>query len=118
MTNKTQVYLIGSDISKFEYDIYCSKKIKSLSERNVNLNAIFARNFEELPVVKKYCLKHKIETIDLEKDEKNYFVDVVRYNLDNPDKKNLAVLVSEKRVKALRLNFFFKQDPCFNPHLI
>lgn len=112
----TNIYLIGSDISPFEYDIFCAKKIKNLSECNVNLNAIFAKDFKKLPVVKRYCSKHKIETINLDPDEKYSHFEIVRYNLDNPDKKNLAALVSEKM--TLKLNWLFRWDPSFNSHIV
>ena len=117
MTDKTKIYLIGfNEVSLFTCDIYSSKKIKMLGECNVKLDAVFAKNFENLPVVKRYCLKHEIETISLEKDEQNYSLNIIRYNYNNPDKKNLAALVSEKM--AVNLNFLFRQDQYFYPYIV
>jgi len=115
--NKTNIYLIGSDeTSVFNYDIFCAKKIKSLYECKGELDAIFAKNFENLPIAEKYCSEHNIETINLEKNEQNFFYSIVRYSAEQNDKKNLAALVSEKM--TLKLNLLFKLDPCFESHLI
>src|SRR3989338_7682149 len=107
MMEKTKIYLIGFDeVSPFTCDIYSSKKIKMLGECNVKLDVVFAKSFENFPVFKRYCLNHKIETISLEKDEQNYLFSVVRYTHNNPDKRNLAALVSEKMTS--NLDFLFK----------
>ena len=117
MVEKTKIYLIGFDEdSLFTCDIYYSKKIKMLSEFNINLDTVFAKSFENLPIFKRYCLNHKIETISLEKDEQNYSLNIIRYNYNNPDKKNLAALVSDKM--AVNLNFLFRQDQYFYPYLV
>ena len=117
MVEKTKIYLIGFDEdSIFTCDIYSSKKIKMLGECNVKLDVVFAKSFENFPVFKRYCLNHKIETINLEKDEKNPFFDVVRYSSNNLDKKNLGALVSSKMV--LNLDFLFKQDPYFYSYIV
>ncbi|MEK6844995.1 MAG: hypothetical protein AABX44_01945 [Nanoarchaeota archaeon] len=116
MIEKTEIYIIGFDkTANFMPDVFCAKKIKDLSECNVNLNAVFTKDFEKLPIVKRYCSKHEIETINLDPDEKYYF-EIVRYNLNNPDKKNLVALVSEKI--ALRLNGLFGKDLSFNSHIV
>src|SRR3989344_2783889 len=117
MVEKTKIYLIGFDeVSPFTCDIYSSKKIKMLGECNVKLDAVFAKNFENLPIFKRYCLKHEIETISLEKDEQNYLLSIARYHGNNPNKKNLAALVSDKI--TLKLDFLFKQDPYFYPYIV
>lgn len=113
---KTKIYLIGFDeTSNFISDIYCMKKIKDLSELNIRLDAVFAKEIEKFLGVKEYCLNHKIETIKIESGE-NYFISVVRYSVNNLDKKNLATLISEKNVS--KLNWFFRQDPDFNSQII
>jgi len=113
---KINIYLIDFHGSIFEHDIYYSKKIKSLGECEIKLDAVFAKDFKFLPIVDKYCSNHNIETINLEKNLQNYFLEVIRYNVNNPDKRNLVVLISEKI--SSKLNSLFKQDPCFNPHII
>ena len=117
MTEKIKIYLIGFDeTSLFTRDIYSTKKIKMISECNINLDAVFAKNFENLPVVKRYCLKHKIEIIGLEKDEQNYFLSIARYHDNNLNKKNLAALTSWKI--ASNLDFLFKQDQHFYSYIV
>ena len=117
MTEKIKIYLIGFDeASPFTCDIYSSKKIKMLGECNVKLDAVFAKNFNNFPVVKRYCLEHEIESINLEKGEQSYFLNVARYHGNHPDKKNLAALVPSKI--SLNLDFLFKQDPYFYSHII
>lgn len=113
---KTKIYIIGFDeTSNFISDIYCMKKIKDLSELNIRLDVVFAKEIEKFIGVKEYCLNHKIETIKIESGE-NYFISVVRYSVNNLDKKNLATLISEKNVS--KLNWFFRQDPDFNSQII
>lgn len=116
MAEKTKIYLIGFDeASNFISDVYSMKKIKSLRECNIKLDAVFAKDIEKFLGVEKYCLNHQIETINITSDE-NYFISVADYSLNNPDKRNLAALISEKKV--LRLNWLLKQDMDFNPHII
>ncbi len=116
MTDRIKIYLIGFDASIFESDIHCIKKMKSLDELEIKLNAVFAKNFKKMPVVKRYCSNHKIETINLVPDEQNFFYSIIRYSLYKNDKKNLAALVPEKMIS--KLNYLFKQDGCFEPHII
>ncbi len=116
MAEKTNVYLIGFDeASKFALEIYSMKKMRNLRECNVKLNAVFTDDFEKFPGVKKYCLNHQIETINLAPDEE-YFISIVHYSIDNMDKKNLAALISENKV--FKLNCLLKNDVEFDPHVI
>lgn len=115
MAEKIQMYLIGFDENfKFESDIYCLKKIKDLVKCGVKLDAVFTKNFEKFPSAKKYCSNHQVEAININPDEA-YFVSIIQYSVNNLDKKNLATLISENNVS--RLNWFFKQDKDFNPHI-
>lgn len=111
---KTNIYIIGFDeTSNFMPEIYSMKRIKSLRELNINLNAVFAEDFEKFIGVKKYCLNHQIETISTGRD---YFISILRYSMKELNKKNLATLISEK--KASNLNWLFRQDPDFNSQII
>ena len=116
MPEKTKIYIIGLDKTlNFMPDVYSMKKIKSLRKCNIKLDAIFVEDFEKFIGVKKYCLNHQIETINIKSDE-NYFISVIYYSVNNLDKKNLAALISENNVS--RLNWFFKQDKDFDSHII
>ena len=116
MTERINVYIIGLDkTSNFVSDVYCMKKIKDLDELKIKLDSVFAEDFEKFPGVKKYCSDHQIEAINLNPDE-NHFIEILRYSVNNIDKKNLATLISEKGI--FKLNFLFKQDLCFNSHII
>ncbi len=113
---KTKIYLIGFDeTSNFLSEIYCMKKIKDLSELNIKLDAVFAKELDKFQGVKKYCSSRQIEAINLKSDE-NYFLSILQYSVNNLDKKNLAALISEK--KASNLNWLFRQDPDFNSQII
>lgn len=113
---KTKIYIIGFDeTSNFLSDVYSMKKIKDLSELNIKLDAVFAKNYEKFLGVKEYCSQHKIEGVNILSDEK-YFFSIVRYAQNNFEKKNLATLISEK--KASNLNWWFKQDLDFESHII
>ena len=116
MAKKTNIYLIGiNETSNFEKDIYCMNKIKILSKCNVKLNAVFAGDFEPFPGVKKYCSLHKIDLVNIFPEDSG-FVSVIQYSVSNLDKKNLAALISEKKIS--NLNWFFKQDKDFFSQII
>lgn len=116
MDERKEIYLIGfEEESNFTSDVYSMKKMKDLNELNIKLDVVFAEDFKKLLGIKKYCLNYRIETIPVTSDE-NYFIFVVHYSLNNPDKKNLAALISENKMS--KLNLLFRQDPDFNPHII
>ncbi len=121
-TERINLYLIGSgETSFFESDIYFVKKIKSLTQEEIGLDAVFVKEPEKFPIVKRYCLKHQIETINFNTPEnKNYFHFLVHYTQNNPDKKNLATLVSNAKALAetLKLNWLFKQNNAFDTYII
>lgn len=116
MIEKINIYIIGFDGGyKFKSDIYCLKKIKSLDECGIKLDAVFAKGFESFIAAKKYCLDHEIKAISIPHNE-DYFLEIIRYPIDNANKKNLAALISE--VRASKLNWLFKQDSDFDSHII
>ncbi len=116
MENKTKIYIIGFDeTSNFLSDVYCMKKIKDLNELNIKLDAVFAKNYERFLGVREYCLKYKIDLVNIKPNEE-YFISILQYSVNNLDKKNLATLISEK--KASKLNWLFRQDLDFEPQII
>lgn len=113
---KTKIYIVGFDeTSNFLSDVYCMKKIKYLSGLDIKLDAVFTEELEKFLGVKKYCSRHEIDLININSDEK-YFFSVVRYSINNLDKKNLATLISKQG--ALKLNWLFKFDKDFEPQII
>ncbi len=116
MIEKTKIYIIGfGERSQFENDVYCMKKIKDLNELNIKLDAVFAKDYERFLGVKEYCKKYKIELVNIKSNEED-FISILQYSVNNLDKKNLATLISEK--KASNLNWLFRQDLDFEPHII
>ena len=104
---KIKIHLINSGIWGFDKDIVSLKKI-SLIYRKFGLETVIKNEGDQLPALKRYCLKHEINVKTIkDTNELDNFLDVLSYLGKHKDKKNIAYIIYKESIGKLE-NLFEK----------
>jgi hypothetical protein len=104
----TQIYLLCSELGRFERDLTYASKIAEL-HRQKPLNVVFMNQEGFYPIVEDYCSQNQTQLISVEKRDfissMDIFLSMFTYSQNHPKESRLVNIINAPELEEL-IDFF------------